>query len=127
MLTEPSNALMLGITAAVFAVLGVEPQALVWSMVGAIFGAPLAPPAGRLRQVAVFVAVVLACALLGHWAADSWHDGSVRARNAWCLISAAVFHPASSAFVSSVPGAVRALIHAFTARAGGGGNQGGNS
>lgn len=100
---DPSPTVAAGIAGAIVALLGVEPQALVWAAVGAIFGAPLAPQAGRVRQILVFMAVVLACALLGHWAADSWHQGSVRARNAWALVLAAGFHPLSAAVVASIP------------------------
>lgn len=117
-----------GASAAVVALLGVEPQALAWAMVGAIFGAPLAPPAGRMRQVLVFVGVMLASALLGTVAADWAGTTSVRWRNAWCLVFGGVFHPLSSAVVAAVPNIVATLLHAFAARRGAGappGQQGG--
>jgi hypothetical protein len=118
--TEPSTALIVGAATSIVAILGVEPQALVWAMVGAIFGAPLAPASGRVRQVLVFAAVVLSCALFGHWAADAWWEGSLRARNVMAWISAAVFHPASSALVSVVPEAIRTLVLGFVQRRSGG-------
>ena len=118
--TDPTTAVIVGAAASIVAILGVEPQALVWAMVGAIFGAPLAPASGRVRQVLVFAAVVLSCALFGHWAGDAWFSGSLRARNVMAWVSAAVFHPASSALVGVVPEAIRTLVLSFVQRRAGG-------
>lgn len=119
-------ALAAGASALIVALLGVEPQALAWAMVGAIFGAPLAPPAGRVRQVLVFAGVMLASALLGTVAADWAGTTSPRWRNAWCLVLGGIFHPLSAAVVAAVPSVVNTLLQAFAARRGGSpGQQGG--
>lgn len=105
-----------GLGAVFVAWVGLEPQAIVWGLVGAVFGVPLAPPAGRFRTVALFLAVVFACAMLGTWAAEHFHGGSKFARNGWALVLAAVFHPMLAALVQAVP----ALLQAFLkTRAGG--------
>lgn len=104
----------------VMALLGVEPQALAWAMVGAIFGAPLAPPAGRVRQVLVFVGVILACALLGTVAAEFFGHTAPRWRNAWCLAFGGVFHPLAAAFVKAVPQLVLNTVTAIQQRKTGG-------
>lgn len=111
-------ALAAGASALVVALLGVEPQALAWAMVGAIFGAPLAPPAGRARQVLVFVGVTLASALLGTVTADWLGHASPRWRNAWCMVYAGVFHPLSAAVVAAIPNLVSTMLAAFAARRG---------
>lgn len=103
-----------GLGAAFVTWVGLEPQALVWGLVGAIFGVPLAPPAGRWRTVAVFLAVVCACAMLGTWAAEHFHGGSRMARNGWAMVLAAVFHPALAALVQAVPAVLQAFLKART-------------
>lgn len=115
-------ALVAGAGAAVVALLGVEPQALAWSMVGAILGAPLAPPSGRVRQVVLFGGVVMACALLGTVGADVFGPATPRGRNAWCMVLGGIFHPASAALISAVPGVITTMLHAFAARRGAGGS-----
>lgn len=109
-----------GAGALMLAMIGVEPQAVVWALVGAVFGSPLAPAAGRYRTVAVFVATVLACALFGTWASEYWHGGGVRARNGWAMGLAVVFHPLITVVVQSVPAVAKALVDALIqARIGG--------
>lgn len=121
-MAEPVSAplaIAAGISATTLALLGVEPQALAWGMVGAIFGAPLAPPAGRYRQVLVFLGVTLASALLGTVAAETFGPASRIGRNAWCLVLGGIFHPLSAAVVAAVPNLVATMLHAFAARRGG--------
>lgn len=108
-----------GVGALFMSVVGVEPQALVWGFVGAVFGLTFAPASGRARAALVFVAVAFAAALLGTWAADFWHTGSRIARNGWAMALAAGFHPLLAAFVQAVP----AMFQAFT-RTKTGGNDG---
>jgi hypothetical protein len=90
----------------------VEPQALVWALVGAIFGLGFAPPAGRVRALLVFVAVVLACALIGTWASEVWFGGAPMARNACAMCAAALFHPVLAAVVQAVPAILQAILNA---------------
>jgi hypothetical protein len=119
--TTATSAVFAGGTTAALAVLGVEPQALAWAMVGAIFGAPLAPPAGRVRQVLVFLAVILACALLGTVAAEYFgHAASPRWRNAWCMALAGFFHPVTAVLVKAVPPLVGNILASLAQRKTGG-------
>lgn len=92
------------------ALVGVEPQALVWGVVGAVIGLTFAPPTGRFRAGLVFLAVAFASAALGTWAAEYWHSGSHVARNAWSLGVAVLFHPLFAALVQAVPAAVQAFV-----------------
>lgn len=123
-MTEPSTttaAAASGAAGAVFvAIVGVEPQAIVWGLVGAIFGLGLAPATGRMRAALLFVAVSLASALLGTFAAAHWHAGSAVARNAWAVGLGAVFHPLFAAVVQAVPAAVHAMFRARTGQGPGG-------
>lgn len=119
--TPVAAAVIAGGGTMVLALLGVEPQALAWAAVGAIFGAPLAPPAGRVRQVLVFVGVILACALLGTVVAESFAAfGSTRWRNAWCVILAGLFHPLSARLVKVVPDLVASVLAGIAQRKTGG-------
>lgn len=97
------------------ALLGVEPGALAWAMVGGVFGAPLAPQAGRVRQVAVFIASSALCALGGTVIAGEWHAGSAMWRNTWAACLAVVFHPAAAAVVKLVPEVIAGLAARFVA------------
>lgn len=113
-------ATFVSITAVIGALLGVEPQALVFSTVGAVFGTPLAPPSGRMRTVLLFLAVVIACAMLGTWAAEVWNGSSRFARNCWSMGIASGFHPLFATFIESAPKVFRAVLDGFArARTGG--------
>jgi hypothetical protein len=101
---------------AVFAAMGIGPQALMWSMLGSILGAPLAKSAGRIRQGVVFVVVVFAGALLGTIAAHRFHAGDALYRMGWCFALAGAFHPMSSAFVKAVPALVAAVAASIALR-----------
>ena len=100
-------------TALVGALLGVEPQTLIFSTVGAVFGAPLAPPAGRVRTVALFVGVVIACAMLGTSAAEAWHQNGRVARNVWSMGIAAFFHPIFATMIEAAPRVTRSFLDAL--------------
>jgi hypothetical protein len=88
--------------ALVMALLGVEPQALIYGAVGAFVGFVLVAQIGRLKAAAVFVPVVLLCALLGTLVAAQWFNGSALVRNAASAVLGLVFQPLLSAFVSSI-------------------------
>jgi hypothetical protein len=92
-----------GIAAVVVAALGVEPQALVWAMVGSTLGLSLAKPAGRVRAVFVFIAASLTCALLGTLAANHWFTGSPTIRNVAAVALGAAFHPLLSSYLEEIP------------------------
>lgn len=122
-MAEPASASTIAIAAAASALivelLGVEPQTLAWSMVGAIFGSSLAPPAGRFRQVLVFGGVVLASSLLGSVIAEALGHSSMRWRNVWCFIFGGLFHVIAATVVTEVPGIVRSLLQIILTRRGG--------
>lgn len=115
-MTEPTlgTASTAAIGALFVAIIGIEPQALVWGLVGAVFGMAFAPQSGRLRAALVFAAVALASGLLGTWAADFWHEGSKLARNGYSLGIAVAFHPLLATFVQAVPAVLQSLIKART-------------
>lgn len=121
-MAEPTSASTIAIaamaSALVVEMLGVEPQTLAWSMVGAIFGSSLAPPAGRLRQVLVFGGVVLASSLLGSVVAEALGHSSMRWRNVWCFIFGGLFHVIAAVVVTEVPGIVRAILQLLLTRRG---------
>lgn len=119
--TTATGAVAAGIGALFVALIGIEPQALVWGFVGAVFGLSFAPQSGRVRAALVFVAVAFAAALLGTWAADFWHANSRIARNGWAMALGAAFHPLLAAFVQAVPAALQALVRARTGGNGEGG------
>lgn len=117
-MADPSGptAAVIGVTSTAAAMtlfgslIGVEPQALVWSSCGTILGYGLAPKVGLLRTLFVCVAVVLASALLGTWAAHEYSSGGQFARNGWSLAIAVVFHPVLAAILESAPTIGRALV-----------------
>lgn len=102
-----------GASGLLIASLGVEPQAIVWALVGSILGLTLAKPSSRVYAVALFFASTLACALMATVIAEHYFAGSVGARNVCAVILAAAFHPLFEAFISAVPG----LVAAFAKRA----------
>lgn len=95
--------------------LGIEPRALAWAAIGGVFGAPLAPQAGRVRQVLVFIASSCICALLGAAAGTQWHAGANLWRDVWSAGLAFIFHPASAAVVKLVPEVVAGLAARYVA------------
>jgi hypothetical protein len=98
-----------GIGAVTMAIIGVEPQAVLWGSIGACVGMTFAAPAGRLRASLMFVAVVLACAELGTWASIRWFDASFIARNSVALVLGMLFHPILAAVVARIPIVVNAI------------------
>jgi hypothetical protein len=108
-----ANVVAAGASGLLIASLGVEPQAIVWALVGSILGLTLAKPASRAYAVALFVASTLACALFATWISDNYFAGSAGARNVCAVVLAASFHPLFEAFISAIPG----LVAAFAKRA----------
>lgn len=106
--TAGAAAVLKAAGALLVAALGVEPQAIVWALIGATIGLSFAAPSTFRRAALVYVCVVLACALLGTWGAASLFDGAAIARNAIALVVALLFHPILSAAVTQVAGALAA-------------------
>lgn|SRR5512134_52848 len=115
-----------GTSTLLVALLGVEPQAIIWSFVGCILGVTLAKPSGRFYAMALFMAATLACALLGTVTADQFFAGSKVARNASAVIFGAGFHPILAAFIGAVPGLMDSLKDFIARRLGGVSDKGGN-
>ncbi len=89
--------------------LGVEPQAIIWSFVGCVLGVTLAKPSSTLYAIALFIAATLACALLGTVTADTFFSSGKVARNASSVIYGAAFHPLLAAFIGAVPSFIEAF------------------
>lgn len=102
-----------GISAAgalIFASLGIEPQVLVWALIGASIGLVVTEQKGWVKAVLMFVAVSLACSMLGTFIADEWWKGSHIARNSFALCLAMGFHPLFSAVVTNIPAAISGAL-----------------
>lgn len=110
--SQAAQAAAAGPGALIVAMLGLEPQALVYGAVGAFLGFALVAQLGRLKAAAVFVPVVLFCALLGTLIAAHWFGGSPlepTVRNAAAAVLGVVFQPLLSAVVASIPAIVDGL------------------
>lgn len=102
-----------GVSAVIIGLIGIEPQVLFFTCVGAGLGIPFASPMGRWRAIMVFVMVVLASALLGTWAATEYFDSPTRvafASKGISLILGLTFHPLTSIVVSSIPSVWKAAL-----------------
>jgi len=109
--TQPViNAAAAGAGAVFVAMIGVEPQALVWASVGAAIGLGFAAQTGRFRAAALFVAVAMACALLGTLIAARWFDNSAVWRNSSALLLGIAFHPLLALVVAQLPAIVDAAL-----------------
>lgn len=107
--TTGAAAIGAGFTAFMLAAIGIEPQALFWSLIGSTLGLSLAPVTTRFRAVTLFAAVVFAAALLGSWLAH-YYEMAWMARNGFSLIVATLFHPIFTAAVAKVPDLVSFFI-----------------
>jgi MFS family permease len=94
-----------GVSAVTVAALGIEPQQILWSAVGASIGIVGTKPATRVRAVVVFIATVLAGALLATAAAHYWQLGTL-ARNLIALALGPVFPVAQERLAERVPSVV---------------------
>lgn len=117
-------ALGAGGVATLFSAFGLQPQPLFWALVGSTLGLSFAAPAGRLRTAAVYVCAVLACAQLGHLAADLYFDRSPLVANSAALMLAIAFHPLMLAAVNAVPVVVQAASGWVTRKLGAAGGNG---
>lgn len=109
-----------GASALVFALLGVEPQALVYGVAGCVLGIGLAKPTGMLHAVGVFLAATLACSLFGTVLADQFFGGSKGWRNFLALCFGSGFHIILAQFFAAIPGVMDAIKSFVIRRVGGG-------
>jgi hypothetical protein len=120
MVPEPASSAAsagVGVAAAtVVALLGVEPQALIYSSLGAFIGLGFAPRAGRVHAALQFVAVVLIAAAVGTWVATEWAHSGIAARTVAAAATAAIFHPTFSAAVDAVPKLVASVSARWDAK-----------
>lgn len=94
------------IGSAILAASGLDPQTLLWSACGSTIGMTLAPQTSRYRAVALFVAVVFFCAMVGDLVAlhyFSGHQAVSHWRNGASAVAAAVFHPIFQAVTQNLP------------------------
>lgn len=97
------------------AALGVEPQAVIWAIVGSILGVIFAPPTGKLYAVAMFAAATLTCALVATYISAEWFSGGHLQRNVAAVLLAASFHPALKKGIERFSEAVGAGIDRLAA------------
>lgn len=113
------QASLTGASALILAALGLEPQAIVWGIVGAVLGVSLAKPATRTYSILLFFAATLTCALLGSVLAAEYFASKIGPRNALIVAIGAAFHPLLQAFIAAIPDFVSWLIGAIKRRFGG--------
>jgi hypothetical protein len=116
-MAEPTSAGIAGVIgaaggAALLSALGIEPQPLLWALIGATLGLTAAPQSSRFRACCVFVCAVLASALLGTWIATALADASTRklATSGASLVMGALFQPVFTSASAAVPQAVKSLL-----------------
>ena len=104
--TGATDSTAAAIGAAVLAASGLDPQTLLWSACGSTIGMTLAPQTSRYRAIALFVAVMFFCAMVGDLFALHYfgtHPQVSHWRNGASAASAAVFHPIFQAVTQNVP------------------------
>lgn len=114
-----ANAAVSGASALLVASLGVEPQAIIWAIVGSILGVTLAPKTGRGYAVAMFLAATLTCALLATYLSSEYFAGGVLQRNVVAVLLAATFHPALKVLIERVGTVIGSLLDRLVAAIGG--------
>lgn len=119
-----AGAAVTGASAMLVGMLGVEPQAIIWAIVGSIIGVALAPPTGRLYAIALFVAATMTCALIATLISAQYFAGAPLPRNVAAVLLAAGFHPIFKKFIERAGELVGAWIDRFAAAIGGQGNGG---
>lgn len=119
-----------GLGALILTFFGVEPQTLLWSAFGAIFGASAAPKVALWYWALMYFASVCLAAVFGTFLGYMYDPASVHARNAFSGLVALFFHPLFAAGVDSTSTFVRGMVEAIVARvrgsAGGNSNNGGS-
>ena len=103
-------ALAAGTLGAFFAAIGVSAEAVFWGLCGGLFGMSFAPPAGRVRSIAMFPAAALAAAKIGVLGAGYWFDGGKGMAGGLALFAGIVLHPAITAIVQAIPNIISARL-----------------
>jgi hypothetical protein len=106
-----ANATSTGSMGLVVALLGVEPQAILWTTMGSIIGVVLAPKTGTLYAIALFCASTMACALFATGISVSYFQGSEMSRNIAAVLLGAAFHPGLKVFIERSADVVAAWIN----------------
>lgn len=111
-MSEPITTTAVGaaIGAGVMAAIGIEPQPMYWALVGASLGLSAAASAGRGRAIAVFLAVMMCCSLLGTWVSAKYFGGETLSRNVCACVLAIFFHPLLNASVERLPRVLDAIF-----------------
>ncbi len=99
-----------GTMGAFFAFIGVSGEAVFWGLCGGLFGMSFAPPAGRLRSIAMFPAAALVAAKVGVLAAAHWFEGDRNMAGGLALLCGIILHPAITALVQALPAIVNARL-----------------
>lgn len=108
--TSLAGAAVAGLGATLLSSLGIEPQPLFWSLVGASIGMSFAAASSKSRAATIFVAVVLVCSLFGAWLAQRYFAGELLSRNAIACGLAIFFHPALNAAITRLPAFLDGLL-----------------
>lgn len=104
-------ALAAGTVGAFLASIGVSWPLVFWGLVGGLFGVSFAPPAGRLRSMAMFPASALLAAMAGKLAAAHWFTASPDVASGLAALSGIMLHPTIAAGVKLVPAWVGRLTN----------------
>lgn len=113
-----ANATITGGMGLVVALLGVEPQAILWATMGSIIGVVLAPKTSTWYAIALFCASTMACALFATGISASYFNGSEMSRNVAAVLLGAAFHPGLKVFIERVADLITAWINRIAAALG---------
>ena len=114
-----ANAAVSGASALLVASLGVEPQAIIWAIVGSILGVTFAPKTTKPYAVAMFLAATLICALVGTYVSTKYFGGAPLERNLTAVMLAATFHPALKVMIERAGTVIGAWLDRLVAAIGG--------
>lgn len=102
--TTTAWALAAGTLGAFFASIGVTWPLVFWGLVGGLFGLSFAPPAGRLRSMAMFPGSALLAAKAGAVCSAQWFAASADVAGALAAVGGIIAHPLIAASVRALPG-----------------------
>lgn len=104
--TAAGWALAAGTLGAFFASIGVSWPLVFWGLVGGLFGLSFAPPAGRLRSMAMFPGSALLAAKGGAVVGAQYFAGNPDMAGALAAVGGIIAHPLIAASVKALPAAV---------------------